>query len=527
MLAVALEALAIMGPLYIQLVIDEVIVRRNVNVLAGIAFGFGLLALISAAAMALRRWALLAIQNEAHFQTTARLFGYLLRLPAHFFKSRHFGDVMSRFDAIGPICKQTLDSLVACLIDGVMATATLMVMFAYSPALTGVVTLALVLYLLLRLKLLEMYRNRSEALIWASSDERLIFAETLLGMPNLKLFDPQLENEQRWVNCHAVVVNAHFALGRAKITYKTLEGLIFGVENIIVIYFAAQMALTGILTVGMISAFIVYKAQFVQKVILAIDHAIELQLLRSHFERMADIALYPLDKVEGERSATYTRRIEGRIELRNLSFHYPGSPSLVLENVNFTLHPQQTWTITGPSGSGKSTLIKIMLGLLSPTSGEILIDGVPLRNIDILCYRNQVLAVLPNDRLISGSVVHNISSYPDVNSDRMSYCGKIAGVHDEIMAMPMGYNSLVGPMGNALSDGQKHRILLARALYRDPKILFLDRGSANLDEQKQQEINEIFDGSGSHASMSLTHGKQRTAYLSQGRADLFRDGCCY
>jgi len=144
----------------------------------------------------------------------------------------------------------------------------------------------------------------------------------------------------------------------------------------------------------------------------------------------------------------------------------------------------------GPSGGGKTTLIKIMLGLLEPTSGEVFIDGVPLLAVGARAYREQVGAVMQEDQLLSGSIADNICFFdPEFNQARMVECAQLAGIHDEIMALPMTYNSLVGDMGSSLSGGQKQRLLLARAIYRQPQILILDEGTAHLDLDNERHIN--------------------------------------
>jgi ATP-binding cassette subfamily B protein RaxB len=187
----------------------------------------------------------------------------------------------------------------------------------------------------------------------------------------------------------------------------------------------------------------------------------------------------------------YVRPLQGALELRNVSFRYADSEPLVLENVNLTIEPGEFVTITGPSGGGKTTLVKIMLGLLEPTSGEVLIDGVPLATVGARAFREQVAAVMQEDQLLSGSIADNICFFdPDFDQDRLLRCAELAHIHAEVMAMPMTYNSLVGDMGSSLSGGQKQRVLLARALYREPRILFLDEGTAHLDLENERFINE-------------------------------------
>ena len=161
----------------------------------------------------------------------------------------------------------------------------------------------------------------------------------------------------------------------------------------------------------------------------------------------------------------------------------------MLDRVNLKIEPGQFVTIMGPSGGGKTTLLKIMLGLIEPTSGEVLVDGIPLRALGVRAYREQVAAVMQDDMLLSGTIADNICFFsPEFDRERMVACAKMAGVHDEIMTMPMAYNSLIGDMGSSLSGGQKQRVLLARALYKGPRILFLDEGTAHLDVQREREI---------------------------------------
>jgi ATP-binding cassette, subfamily B, bacterial CvaB/MchF/RaxB len=279
-------------------------------------------------------------------------------------------------------------------------------------------------------------------------------------------------------------------LGRAKIAFSTINDFIFGVEMIVIVYLAATLVLRNQLTVGMIFAFMAYRQHFIDKTVALIEKALEFRLLGLHLERLSDIALTQLEKGH-DQPLSYARPILGGIELRNVFFRYAETEPFVLEDINLSVHPGEFVTIIGPSGGGKTTLIKLMLGLLEPTSGEVLVDGIPLSAMGSRVYRERVAAVMQEDHLLSGSIADNISFF-DVNYDheKVMQCARLAGIHDEIMAMPMTYNSLVGDMGSSLSGGQKQRVLLARALYREPSILFLDEGTAHLDVNNERFINE-------------------------------------
>jgi ATP-binding cassette, subfamily B, bacterial CvaB/MchF/RaxB len=488
-LSVILQVLVVAAPFYMQLTVDEVIARGDVDLLLVLAFGFALLILIKVASTAIRSFIVLILQNTLSFQIGARLFHHLLRLPLSYFEKRHIGDILSRFGSIEPIRNMLAEGLILGLIDGLMAILTLVMMFIYSVRLGLVVLFAFVLYAALRLALFRMFRQRSEAVIQTKAQEHSTFIETVRAMQSLKLLNRESERESQWLNRYADFVNASVRLGRARISFKTINDTIFGLENVITIYLAARLALDNLITVGMIFAFISYKQQFVERTALLVEKVLDLRILGLHLERLADIALTPLERGH-DQDLSYVRPIRGAIDLRNVCFRYADTEPLVLDNVNLRVEPGKFVTIMGPSGSGKTTLIKIMLGLLEPTSGEVLIDGVPLALIGPRAYREQVGAVMQEDQLLSGSIADNVCFFETTfDQQRMIECARLAGIHDDIMAMPMTYNSLIGDMGSSLSSGQKQRVLLARALYRRPRILFLDEGTAHLDIDKEREIN--------------------------------------
>jgi ATP-binding cassette subfamily B protein RaxB len=488
-LSVALEILLLAAPFYLQITVDEVIARGDLDLLMVLALGFGLLTLITVATSALRSHVILVLQNLMHYQMGARLFHHLIRLPLAWFEKRHVGDVLSRFGSIEPIRNLLAQGLIAAAIDGLMAVATLVMIFIYSPLLAAVVLVALGLYTVLRLALFRMLRQRSEEAIRSKATESSTFIETIRAVQSLKLFNRESEREGQWLNRHAEVVNANLRLGRAGITFRTLNDVVFGIENILVVYIAARLAIANELTVGMIFAFMAYKRHFTGKTVALVEAAIDLRLLGLHLERLSDIALSPAEPGH-DRALIDGRNLGGRIELRGVSFRYAETERFVLKDVNLVIEPGRFVTITGPSGGGKTTLVKIMLGLLEPSSGEVLVDGIPLPVLGARAYREQVAAVMQEDQLLSGSIADNICFFdPGFDQDWMMESARLASVHDEIMAMPMAYNSLVGDMGSSLSGGQKQRVLLARALYRRPRILFLDEGTAHLDVERESQIN--------------------------------------
>ncbi|MBX6741918.1 MAG: peptidase domain-containing ABC transporter [Acetobacteraceae bacterium] len=489
-LSALLEILVIAGPFYMQIAVDEVIVKGDADLLIALALGFGLLTVISVAATALRSYILLVLQTLLSLRMAADLFRHLLRLPLAWFEKRHVGDILSRFGSTEPIRTLLAEGLVAAVIDGVMAVATLAVIFAHSPSLAAIVLFALFLYGALRAATYRSFRHRSEELIRSKAMESSTFIETVRAAQGVKLFNREIEREGVWLNRYAEAANANVRVGHFRIGFKTANDAIFGAENILTVYLAARLVLDGSLTVGMVFAFMSYKRHFLDKAILLVEKSLEFRLLDLHLERLADIALTPPEPGH-DRPLAYARAIAGRIELRNVSFRYSETEPFVLTDLNLSIEAGEYVTIAGPSGGGKTTLVKIMLGLLEPTSGDVLVDGVPLQIIGSRIYREQVGAAMQDDQLLSGTIADNICFF-DQSSDTewMTRCARMAAIHDDIMAMPMAYNTLIGDMGSSLSGGQKQRLLLARALYRRPRILFLDEGTAHLDVDTERRINE-------------------------------------
>jgi ATP-binding cassette, subfamily B, bacterial CvaB/MchF/RaxB len=483
-LSAVLELIVVAAPFYMQLTVDEVVARGDGRLMLTLALGFALLTAINVATFALRSHIALVVQNAVHFHMGARLFHHLIRLPLSFFEKRHIGDVLSRFQSIEPIRNVLAEGLILAAIDGIMAIATLTMIFLYSAQLAIVVLTALLLYFILRIATYRKFRDLNEDFIRAQAQENTNFIESARAIQSIKLFNRETDRESHWFNLHADTVNTSIRKGRASIQFGTMNKAIFGLENIVTVYLAAMLALSNELTIGMIFAFMAYKMSFTEKAATLVEKALDFRLLDLHLDRISDIALSPMEPGH-DRPVVQAAPLRGEIELRNVCFRYAETERYVLENISLKVRAESFVTVMGPSGGGKTTLMKIMLGLLEPTSGEVLVDGIPMQTIGARVYREQVAAVMQDDQLLSGSIADNICFFdPHLDQEKMTSCAQMAGIHDEIMAMPMGYSSLIGDMGSSLSGGQKQRVLLARALYKDPKILFLDEGTAHLDVAK-------------------------------------------
>jgi len=488
LLALSLQAIAIVSPFYMQWAVDGAVVSADRDLLTILGLGFLMLAVIQVAITALRSWVVLYLGTTLNLQWLSNVFSHLLRLPVSFFEKRHLGDVVSRFGAVNNIQRTLTSSFVEALIDGVMAIATIAMMMVYSLSLTAVAAAAVSLYALLRWTFYEPLRRATEEHIVHTAKQQSHFLETVRGVQSIKLFGRQEERRARWLNLVVDAVNQDLATQKLGLGFRCANGLVFGIERVAIVWLGALLVLDSAFSVGMLFAFMAYKEQFSARVAGLVDKVIELRMLNLQGERLADIVLTPPER---ESAAMPLDDLEPSLEVRDLSFRYSDMEPFVVLNCSFSVAAGESVAIVGPSGGGKTTLLKLLLGLLAPTDGKVMAAGVDIQKLGIDRYRKFVGTVMQDDQLFAGSIADNISFFdPAPDHGEVERFARLAAVHDDIAAMPMAYNTLIGDMGAALSGGQKQRILLARALYKQPRILFLDEATSALDVQRERAVNE-------------------------------------
>jgi ATP-binding cassette subfamily B protein RaxB len=491
LLAVTLEAFALAGPLLIQWVVDHALVVASGELLGLLAFGFGLLVLLEQATAAVRAFVILHFETTLNVQWHANVFAHLLRLPLSYFEKRHLGDLVSRFRSIDAIQRTVTTAFIEAIVDGGMALFLLVVMLSYSPQLAAVSVAATALYCAARCLAHAPLREARHEQIAATASQDSHLIETLRGVRAIKLFGRGEERRGAWLTLLVEQVNAGVRAARLGIALRASSGVVFGLENVVVVYLGAALVLDAQLSTGMLLALIAYKRQFAARVSALVDKAAEVRLLRLHCERLADIALTEPEErgvSPGRLLHTGAAPATPAIVVRGLRYRYADQEPYVLDGVDLDVMRGESVAIVGPSGCGKSTLLHVLLGLLTPTAGEISLDGVPQHRLGGL-GGHAVACVLQNDTLFAGSIADNISFFDAApEQQRIEACARLAAIHDDIAALPMAYNTLVGFMGSTLSAGQQQRVLLARALYARPSILILDEATSHLDAQRESHI---------------------------------------
>jgi ATP-binding cassette subfamily B protein RaxB len=531
--ALALEVFALAAPLLNQMVVDDAIVSHDRDLLQVLVLGFGLMLLIQTVLGLARSWMVMLLGQSLSLQWLGNVFAHLLRLPTAYFEQRHLGDVVSRFGAVRAIQSTLTTSAVEAVLDGLMAVAALVLMALYSLKLSLVVGLAVLAYGVLRWAAWGPLRDAAAERLVISAKENTHFLETLRAIQPLKLFGREEERRARWQNLIVDVQNRDVRTAKLGMLFSTGNTFIFGLENLVVLYLGAGLVMgtssaqsTGeVFTIGMLFAFLSYKGQFTSRVARLIDFVAEFKMLSLHSERLADIVLSEVeqDSPSGNLPEHDLAHLAPKLELRDVSFRYGEGEPWVLRHANLSIAAGESVAITGPSGAGKTTLLKILLGLLTPTEGQVLYGGVPVRQLGLGNVRRCIGTVMQDDVLLTGSLADNISFF-DTEPDmaRIQGCAQMALLHEDIARMPMGYQTLVGDLGHGLSGGQKQRLLLARALYKGPRVLALDEATSHLDVPAERAITHVL------AQLPLTRliiahrpdtiaGAQRVVQLKEGQ----------
>ncbi|HWI12316.1 MAG TPA: peptidase domain-containing ABC transporter [Burkholderiaceae bacterium] len=488
-LALALEFFLLLSPFFMQWVVDSVLVSLDRDLLVTLGIGFALLVLIQVATGAIRSWAVLHLSTTLNLQWLANVFAHLMRLPVAWFEKRHTGDVMSRFGAVQKIQQTLTTSFIEAVLDGLLVVVTLAMMLVYSGVLTAIAVGGVAVYALLRWAFFRPLREATEEAIVFEAKRASHFLESLRGVQSIKLFNRQEDRQARFMNLVVDAMNANIATRKLDLMFSVGHKLVFGLERIAIVWVGALLVMDHRFSVGMLFAFIAYKEQFAMRISALIDKLVDVRMLSLQGERLADIVLTaPEPQAE---ALVGDRELPAGLELRGVHFAYSESEPAVLRGLTLRIEPGESVAIVGPSGCGKTTLLKLMLGVHAPQSGEIRVGGVVLGRLGLRAWRDMIGTVMQDDQLFAGSITDNISFFdPLADPDWVAECARIAAVLDEIEAMPMGFHTLIGDMGGSISGGQRQRILLARALYKRPKILFLDEATSALDVEREREVNQ-------------------------------------
>ena len=490
LLSALVQVCSLLSPLYLQLVIDQGLARGDMDLVLVVALLFGLLMLARIALGHVRSLVTMQFSIRLGFEMVSGLFGHLLNLPLRFFERREMGDLVSRFSSVEKISGLISGDMITVLVDGLLSLLALALLYVYSPLLATVCLAFVLAGALLKLVSLpgEKLRRQETIVRAAKSESRLM--ENVRWAAVIKNYAIEEQRSADWQNHYVNSANAGYQLGTFQLGFGSVQGLLFGVEQILVIFLGAQLISGGSLTIGQLMGFIFLKQHFSSSVLAMLPKLAELRLMQLDLERIADIALEEAE--ETDPLGQFPRcAFRGGVRGDGLEFRYSADEHPIFSALDFEVEPGEMLVITGPSGCGKSTLLKLIAGLEQPAAGSLSFDGGPLRKLGLSNLRSGTAAVLHNDGLLAGDIAYNINLEDEPhNQPRLEEACRRACILEEILALPLGFNTRVGELGNSLSAGQVQRVLLARALYKRPKLLLLDESLACLSDVVARRILE-------------------------------------
>lgn len=488
-LSVVIEAINLLMPVGTQLVMDHAIPAGDRGLLTLISAALMFFILLKAATSTLRAWSSLVMSTLINVQWQSGLFDHLLRLPLAFFERRKLGDIQSRFDSLDTLRATFTTSVIGFIMDSIMVVGVFVMMLLYGGYLTWIVLCFTTIYIFIRLVTYGHYRQISEECLVREARAASYFMETLYGIATVKIQGMVGIRGAHWLNMKIDAINSGIKLTRMDLLFGGINTFVTACDQIVILWLGAGLVIDNQMTIGMFVAFSSFRGQFSERVASLTSFLLQLRIMSLHNERIADIALHEKEEKKPEiEIVAHMGPIS--LETNGLSYRYDSQSAPIFSALSLSVAPGESVAITGASGAGKTTLMKVLCGLFEPDSGRVLINGIDIRQIGINNYHRMIAYVMQDDRLFSGSIRENICGFAEeMDEEWMVECARASHIHDVIMNMPMGYETLIGELGEGLSGGQKQRIFIARALYRKPGILFMDEATSALDSESEHFVN--------------------------------------
>ncbi|EPE4165733.1 peptidase domain-containing ABC transporter [Yersinia enterocolitica] len=489
-LSLIIEFISLLLPVGTQLVMDHVIPATDFGLLSLICLSLFVITLLQASVIVWRSWSVIIMDTLTDIQWKDGLFRHLLRLPLSWFEKRKLGDIQSRFGSLGTMRLTFIHDIIGSIINGIMVIGSLAMLILYGHSLVFIVLGFTALYVLLRMFTFSRYKQLSEERLIKDANASSYLTETLFGIATVRAQGIAGLRRRNWLTLTTDAANASVTLNKFDMLFSIVSTFINTCDNLVILWLGISFVMERQMTIGTFVAFGTFRAIFSDRALSLTDIFLHFRMLSMHNERVADIALTKAEYNAPERDI-FPPGVALSLFAENLSFRYDNQSPYTFSNLNLSLNAGESVAIIGPSGCGKTTLMKLLCGLTKPTEGKILASGKDIHGVGVNNYCKVVACILQEDRLFAGSLRENISGFSVVEDEGwLKECAQLSYIYEDIINMPMGFDTLIGELGEGLSGGQRQRIFIARALYRKPGILFMDEATSHLDERNEALINK-------------------------------------
>lgn len=472
-------------PRYLRMVIEKIIPSNNMQWLIQATLVYVVFRLLTTLAKIFKSCCLLKFDFDVNMKLGMSVFNHIMNLPLSYFEKRNLGDILHRFNSVEQLRQIITNGLVDGLWSGLIMLTTLFVMNRLYTKYAIITLCFAIIFVVFKWLMIKKQQMKTSEMLMARSKEQVTLIENIRGIQPIKVFIKENVRFSWWLKSYGEFLKTSYAINFIKTLFDNGKELLLGLELIFIIFLAAIDIMQQKTTIVIFYIYLFYRQQFFESLQHFVEKLSDYSILSIYAERLHDITHHPAEYTE--KSCKRMPKAYS-LSVKNLSFRYSDMEPYIFQHINFHVDAGECVAIIGPSGIGKSTLMKVMMGLLKPVDGFIAIDGISLDEIDQ--PRQYMASVMQDDLLLSGSIAQNIAFFATpLCMEKVYSCAKLAGIYAEMMRMPMRFDTLVGDMGTTLSGGQKQRILLARALYANPKIIFLDEATSHLDAMKESEVN--------------------------------------